>query len=158
MKPNETKKLSGVLEVVVWVLMGLAVVMLVLLPWVVNGMMELNSRSDTWDAEFWYVRYLITLGVSGVAALLMLWQARTLLHNAAAGKIFSIETVRCLKVFSVEALATALFYVAMLFFGMTKFSMGIIALAFALGGLIAWVFAGFFRQAYEYKLENDMTI
>lgn len=158
MKHNASKQLSRVLEVAVWILMGLAVAMLVALPWVVNFMMDLNPQNDAWNADFWRVRYLVTLGVSGVAALLMLWQARTLLHNASIGKIFSLETVRCLKVFSVEALVTALFYVVMLFFGMTKFSIGIIALAFALGGLIAWVFAGFFRQATEYKQENDMTI
>ena len=158
MKQNASKRLSGVLEIVVWVLMGLAVVMLVTLPWVVQWMMDLNPQNEAWEVTFWRVRYLVTLGVSGVAALLMLWQARTLLHNATCGKIFSMETVRCLKVFSVEALVTALFYVVMLFFGMTKFSIGIIALAFALGGLISWVFAGFFQQATEYKQENDMTI
>lgn len=157
MKQNASK-LSRVLEIVVWALMGLTVAMLIALPWVVNLMMDLNSRSADWDPAFWEIRYLITLGVSGVAALIMLWQARTLLHNAAKGEIFSMKTVRCLKVFSVEALVTSLFYVAMLFFGMTKFSVGIIALTFALGGLIAWVFAGFFREAYEYKQENDMTI
>lgn len=158
MKQNASKRVSGVLEIVVWVLMGMAVVMLVALPWVVDWMMELNPQNETWDAAFWRPRYLVTLGVSGVAALLMLWQARTLLHNASRGKIFSVETVRCLKVFGVEALATAVFYVVMLFFGMTKFSIGIIALAFALGGLISWVFSGFFLQATEYKQENDMTI
>ena len=158
MKHNGSKQLARVLEIAVWVLMGLTAAMLIGLRPVVRWMMDLNPQSIAWDDAFWRTRYLITLGVSGFAALLMLWQARTLLHNAATGKIFSVETVRCLKVFSVEALVTALFYVAMLFFGMTKFSIGLLALAFALGGLIAWVFAGFFHQAYEYKQENDMTI
>ena len=150
--------LSRVLEAAVWVLMALAVALLVTLPWCVDFMMDLNTQSPTWHEEFWRPRYLVTLAGSDVMALLMLWQARTLLHNANTGKIFSDATVRCLRVFSVEALIVSVFYVVLLFAGMTKFSVGLIALCFGLGGLIAWVFAGFFRQATEYKTENDMTI
>lgn len=150
--------LSRVLEIAVWVLMGLAVVLLITLPLCVDFMMELNTHNEQWNPDFWRPRYLVTLGGSGVMAILMLWQARTLLHNANTGKIFSDATVRCLHVFSIEAMIVSAFYIGLLFFGMTKFSIGLIALCFALGGLIAWVFAGFFREATEYKKENDMTI
>ncbi len=152
------KHLSRALEIIVWVLMGLSAVLLITLPWCVDFMMGLNTQSELWDEAFWRPRYLVTLAGSGVMALLMLWQARTLLHNANTGKIFSDATVRCLRVFSVEALIVSAFYIGLLFFGMTKFSIGLIALCFALGGVVAWVFAGFFYEATEYKKENDMTI
>jgi len=151
-------KLSRILEIVVWVLMVCVVVLLITLPRCVDFMMELNTQNGSWDENFWHPRYLVTLAGSGVMALLMLWQARTLLHNAVTGKIFSNETVRCLRVFSVEALVLGAFYIGLLFFGMTKFSVVLLTLCFLLGGLIAWVFAGFFKEATEYKNENDMTI
>lgn len=158
MKLVGKKRLSGVLEIGIWVLMGLAGAGLLALHWIVSWMMDLNVHSDLWDPSFWYPRYMVTLGVSAVLALLMLWQMRGILHKANNGTIFSIGTVRSMRILGVESLVLAAFYVGLLFFGMTKFAVGLVALVFALAGLIALVFAEFFLQATEYKQENDMTI
>lgn len=150
--------LSWALEMLVWVLMACAVAAIVTVPWLVDWMMELNVRNDLWDASFWRPRYMVTLAVSGVMALAMLWQARRILHNVNTGTIFTMDTVKRMKILGFEALAVSLFYVVMLFVGMTKFSIGLIALVFAFAGLIALVFSELFRQATSYKQENDMTI
>lgn len=150
--------LSGVLEIAMWVLMALSVLMLVCVHWIVTWMMELNVHNELWDPAFWYPRYIITLGVSGVMALLMLWQARKILRNANRGTIFSMDTVHRMKVLGVQAFTVSAFYAVMLLCGMTKFSVGLIALVFLLAGLMAWLFSEFFKQATEYKQENDMTI
>jgi hypothetical protein len=63
-----------------------------------------------------------------------------------------------MRVAGVESLAMATFYVVMLFVGMTKFSVGLVALTFFLFGLIALIFSEFFVEAVQYKKENDMTI
>ncbi len=150
--------LSWALEILVWVLIACAVAAIVAVPWLVDWMMELNVRNDMWDASFWRPRYMVTLGVSGGLAALMLWQMRCILHNINSGTIFSDNTVFHMKVLGVEALVVSFFYVVMLFCGMTKFSIGLIALVFAFAGLIVLVFAELFRQATVYKQENDMTI
>ncbi len=148
------KALSGALEISMWVLMVAVAALLVCLPWFVDTfMMPFNN-----DNPFWRPRYLITLGVSGVMALLVLWQARSILHNVNTGTIFSLHTVRLMKVLGGEFLVLAVFYFVMLFFGMTKFAIGLLALVFALVGLIALVFSELFKQATAYKQENDMTI
>ena len=148
------KGLSGAMEILMWILMGLTAAVLVTLPWFVNTfMMPFNNNPD-----FWRPRYLVTLGVSGVIALLMLWHARGILHNINTGTIFSLHTVRLMKFLGVEFSVLALFYFAVLFFGVTKFSVVLLGLVFLIVGLMMFVFSELFKQATTYKQENDMTI
>lgn len=154
MKLIGKKGLTGILEGVLWVLFGIVPVALAFLPWIVDTMMmPFNS-----NPEFWRPRYIVVLAVSGVVAMLMLWQARCVLHNVNNSTVFSLDTVRRMKIVGIEAFVLSAFYFAMLFFGMTKFSIGLIGLVFALAGVIALVFAELFREATAYKQENDMTI
>ncbi len=154
MKLIGKKGLTGILEGVLWVLFGIVPVALAFLPWIVdNLMMPFNS-----NPEFWRPRYIVVLAVSGVVAMLMLWQARHVLHNINNSTVFSLDTVRRMKIVSIEAFALSAFYFTMLFLGMMKFSIGLVGLVFALGGLIVLVFAELFREATAYKQENDMTI
>ncbi len=154
MKLVGKKGLSGVLEITMWVLMAMTVAVLVTLPWFVDTfMMPFNNNPD-----FWRTRYLVTLGVSGVMALLVMWQARGILHNVNVGTIFSMHTVRLMKGLGAEFLVLSLFYFVTLFFGMTKFSIVLLALVFLVAGLVVLVFSELFRQATAYKQENDMTI
>ncbi|MBQ4618041.1 MAG: DUF2975 domain-containing protein [Clostridia bacterium] len=147
------KRLTGVLEIAVWVLMALTVAVIVALPWIIDWMMQFNQNED-----FWRPRYVVTLITSGVLAFLMQWQLRGVLHNANTDKIFSHNTVTRLRVLGGECLTMAAFYVVMLTCGMTKFSVVLVALMFLLAGLFLLVFGEFFLKAIEYKQENDMTI
>lgn len=153
MKLVGKKRLSGALEIAVWILMLATVVIIVSLPWIIDWMMQFNQNED-----FWRPRYLVTLMTSGFFALLLQWELRGILHNANRGTIFSDNTVRRLRTMGVESLALAAFYAVMLFCGMTKFSVGLILLIFILTGLILLIFGELFLQAIEYKRENDMTI
>ena len=158
MKLVGKNRLSGVLEYVTWALIAVSAVSLVAVHWIVTWMMELNVNNAVWDPSFWYPRYVLTLGMSALLALLILWQARRILHNANNGTVFSLSTVRSMRILGVEVLVGAAFYLVMLFCGMTKFAVGLLALVFALGGMIVLVFAELFVQAINYKQENDMTI
>ncbi len=154
MKLVGKKGVSGVLEITMWLLMAASMVLLIVLPWFVDTfMMPFNNNPD-----FWRPRYLVTLGTSGFMALLMLWQARGILHNVNTGTIFTLHTVRLMHVLGAEFLVLSLFYFVMLFFGMTKFTIALLGLVFALAGLIVLVFSELFKQAVAYKQENDMTI
>lgn len=147
------KRLTGALEIAVWVLMAVTVAVIVALPWIIDWMMQFNQNE-----EFWRPRYLVTLITSGVLAFLMQWQLRGVLHNANTDKIFSHNTVWRLRVLGGECLTMTAFYVVMLMCGMTKFSVVLVALMFLLAGLFLLVFGEFFLKAIEYKQENDMTI
>ncbi|MBQ9415010.1 MAG: DUF2975 domain-containing protein [Clostridia bacterium] len=154
MKLADKHGLSGVLEVVLWISMALGAVIIVSLPWSIQHfMMPFNNNPD-----YWYPRYLITLFVSGVLAELILWQSRRIIHNVNKGTIFSMDTVKRIKIVGVECLVMAAFYIAMLFFGMTKISMAVVLVAFLLAGLVMLIFSELFHQAVNYKQENDMTI
>ncbi len=158
MKLVGKKRLSGILEYVTWALIVLSAASLVSLHWIVTLMMDLNNNNAIWDESFWYPRYMITLGASALMALMILWQARKILHNANNGTIFSLSTVRAMRTLGIEVLIGSVFYVVMLFCGMTKFAIGLLALVFALAGLIVLVFSELFMEAINYKQENDMTI
>jgi len=155
MKLVGKKRLSGVLEIAMWPLMALNVAVLAFLPWLVDGlMMPFNNNPD-----FWRPRYLVVLAVSGVVALVMLWQLRKLLHNVNVGTVFSTPTVRLLRWLGFEMLGLAAFYLGTLIFAdMIKFSIGLLILTFLMAGLFLLIFAELFKQAAAYKQENDMTI
>lgn len=153
MKLVGKKRLSGALEIAVWVLLFVTVAIIAALPWIIDWMMQFNQNED-----FWRPRYLVTLMTSGGFALLLQWELRGILHNANTGTIFSNNTVRRLRTMGIESLLLAAFYAVMLFCGMTKFSVALILLIFSLTGLILLVFGELFLQAIEYKQENDMTI
>ena len=161
MKLVGKKRLSGVLEIAMWPLMALNVAVLAFLPWIIPNLMLSNNNNPEVmnNLEFWYPRYLITLAVSGVVALLMLWQLRCLLHHVNNDTIFSLPSVQLIKCLGGELLTLSVFYIGMMAFGgMFKFSMGLLVLAFVLSGLMLFIFGEIVKQAAAYKQENDMTI
>ena len=155
MKSVGKKALSGMMEILMWILMAMTVAMLAVLPWFVDTLIIANLNPN---AQLFRTQYFVTLSVSGVMALLMLWQARGILHNVNTGTIFSMKTVRRMNMLGAQFLALAIFYVVMLFCGMTKFAIGLLGLVFFIAGMMMFVFAELFKEATLYKQENDMTI
>lgn len=145
--------LSGVIQIALDVLMGVAFLLTVTLPWSIPAV----TLEQPGAAGFWYEKYLAVLLVSGVMAELILWQARGIMNNINRGRAFSEDTVRRLRVIGAECLAISLFYFVSVFF-VTKFFMVAVFVTFSVVGLILFVFAELFRQALLYKTENDMTI
>ena len=153
MKYVGKKGLSGAIEVALDVLMLVALVLLVSLPWSV----EIVTEKVPGAPGMWYEKYLVVLIFSGILAELVLWQARGIMHNVNNGRSFTYDTVRRLRVIGVECLVLALFYFIAVFV-VTKFFMVVVFVCFSVVGLILFVFAELFRQATKYKEENDMTI
>lgn len=151
MKLIGKKGLSGLVEIALLVLMGVAVVLMALLP------VLIPLVTDRVAGDSWYTKYLVVLLVGGVMAELILWQARGIMKNVNRGCVFSADTVRRLRIIAIECLVLAVLAFAGLFV-VTKFFMALVMVAFAIIGAILFVFAELFRQAIEYKNENDMTI
>lgn len=145
--------LSRLIEIGLVVLMFAVLGLLAMLPWSITWV---TGRTPD-DPQRMYIRYLVILSYSGVMAELVLWQARGILHNVNHGRVFSADTVRRMRVLAVECVVLAVFYLATMFW-MSKFFMAALFVVFVMLGCTLLVFAELFRQANQYKEENDMTI
>ena len=123
------------------------------LPWSIPAI-TLHSPGE---ANLWFEKYFVVLLVSGVMALLILWQARAILHIVNKGNPFVSETVKRLRIIGIESLILAAFYFVSVFV-VTKFFMVVVFITFSIVGMVLFVFAQIFEQAVAYKEENDMTI
>ena len=143
--------LSRMIEGCLVALLMIVPVLLATLPWSITWITERPSDDP------YYIRYLVILAYSGVMTELIIWQGRGILHNVNIGRVFSADTVRRLRVMATECLVLAAFYLATMFW-MSKFFMAFLFVTFILVGCSLLVFSELFRQANEYKKENDMTI
>lgn len=146
-------KLGLFIEYVLCLLMLLAVILTVTLPWSIPAV----TLHFPGEAGFKFEKYLVVLAVSGFLALLILWQARAMLHIINKGDPFVKDMVRRMRVIGILSLILAAFYFISVFF-VTKFFMVVVFVTFSIVGLILFVFAQIFKQAIAFKEENDMTI
>ena len=145
--------LSRWIEYALDFLMGLALVLTLTLRWSIPAV----THHSPGEAGLWYEKYLAVLVLSGVMAILILWQARGVMHIINKGNPFVTEMVRRLRIIGVECLVLAAFYFLSIFM-VTRFFMVVVFVTFSVVGLILFVFGEIFRQAIRYKEENDMTI
>ncbi len=145
--------LSGVIEVAICCMMGLALVLMMSFPWSVTWV----TMAKPGEEGHWYEKYMIVLLFSGVIAELILWQARGIMHNVNRNRAFTRDTVRRLRLVGLWCLVLAVFYFTAIFWA-TRFFIALVCVAFTLIGLILFVFAELFRQATRFKEENDKTI
>lgn len=143
--------LSRHIEIAITVLLCAVPILLVSLPFGITWITERTPDDPL------YVKYLVILAYSGVMSELILWQGRRMMKLVNRGQAFSLNTVRCLRVAAAEVLVLAVFYLATMFW-MSKFFMAFLFVVFVLGGCLLLVLGEIFRQAIEYKEENDMTI
>ena len=145
--------LSRWIEYALDFLMVLALVLTLTLWWSIPAV----TLHQPGEPGLWFEKYLAVLIVSGVLAILILWQARGIMHIINKGNPFVPEMIRRLRIIGVECLVLAAFYFVSVFV-VTRFFMVVVFVTFSVVGLILFVFAQIFRQAIAYKEENDMTI
>lgn len=143
--------LSRLIEIALSVTMVVILVLLFTLPW------SITWRTGRVPGDYFYIRYLVVLGVSGIMAELLFWQAKGVMHNINTGRVFSSNTVHRMRVMAVETIILAAFYFVTMFW-MSRFFMAALFVVFVLASGVCIVFAELFRQATAYKEENDMTI
>ena len=153
MKLFKNGELSRVVDVLLILLMIAAPILMVSLPWTI----PLITDRTPGEPLFLYEKYLVILLISGLLAELVLWQAHGIMRNVSNGRAFSADTVRRLKVIGAECLSVGILY-AVATFLVTKFFTIVVLVTFVIVGMILLVFSDLFRQAVEYKEENDMTI
>ncbi|MDD2362234.1 MAG: DUF2975 domain-containing protein [Oscillospiraceae bacterium] len=145
--------LSLLIEYTLTLLMLVALVLTISLPWSIPAV----TLHKPGESDFWFEKYFIVLVISGIMAILILWQARAILRIVNKGNPFVNETVKRLRIIGIQSLVLAAFYFVSVFF-VTKFFMVLVFVTFSIVGMILFVFAQIFEQAIAYKEENDMTI
>ena len=108
-----------------------------------------------------YVQYYIPLvllfAVSGVFAVLVIYELRKMMRTVIADDCFQKENVKSLSRMGNYSFCIVVLAVLRLFLYLTSAILGII-LVFIIAGLFSKVLAQVFDKAVNYKLENDLTI
>lgn len=112
---------------------------------------------STFIAEGIRLQLTVVLVLSGIAALYILWTLRGIFKTLLITNPFTMENVDALRKMAAAAfIITALYITKCLFW----FTLGtaIIIIIFAIAGLFSLVLADVFKQAVQYKEENDLTV
>lgn len=105
----------------------------------------------------YYLPLLVFLFLSGIFAVLIIRELRSMFRTVLASDCFVEKNVTSLKRMSVYSFCIAGLTVIRLFLAMTPAAM-VEVLVFLIAGLFSRVLADVFDQAVTYKLENDLTI
>lgn len=105
----------------------------------------------------YYIPFCVIFMISGVFALLILWDLRNMFQTVVKGNPFVKENVVSLKRMGACSLVITLIMATRLFFVITP-AVLVLILVFLVAGLFSWVLSQVFDQAVIYKEENDLTI
>lgn len=97
------------------------------------------------------------LMLSGIAALYILWTLRCILKTLLNTNPFTLENVDALRKMAVASFVISALYITKFLFWFTL-ATAIIVIIFAIAGLFSLVLADVFKQAVQYKEENDLTV
>lgn len=100
---------------------------------------------------------IITLLLSGVCAVFIIYQLKRTFKTLITGNPFVIENTIYLKKMSIAAFIISVIYIAKLFYWFT-FATVIIVLVFLIAGLFCLTLRDLFAQAVKFKEDNDLTI
>ena len=100
---------------------------------------------------------MLLFAVSGVFAVLVIYELRKMMRTVIADDCFQKENVKSLFRMGNYSFCIVVLAVLRLFLYLTS-AMLVIILVFIIAGLFSKVLAQVFDKAVNYKLENDLTI
>ena len=104
-----------------------------------------------------YIPMLILFLISGIFAILIIWELRSMFRTVLNGDYFVKENVQSLKRMGNDSFCIAAVSAVRLLIVITPATL-VIILVFIIAGLFSKVLSNVFDQAVTYKLENDLTI
>lgn len=107
--------------------------------------------------EAMIVPYTVIIFTSGLCALCIVWQLKSIFKTLLGGNPFVPQNVNCLRICSVASFVIAILYIIRLILWFTVASF-IIVTIFSLLGLFCLTLKDVFKQAIAYKEENDWTV
>lgn len=114
------------------------------------------GRYNSYFAKYW-IALTVMFAVSGVLAILIIYELRRMFRTVLADDCFIRENVTSLKRMGSYSFGIAAVTATRLFLYLTPAVM-IVILVFVIAGLFSRVLAQVFDTAVTYKLENDLTI
>ncbi len=108
-------------------------------------------------SNLWQMPFMLVLLTSGACCVFMLFHLKQMYRTLLVGNPFIPDNVKRLRMIAVACLLIALIYIAKCFFLFT-FGTVIISLVFIIGCLFCLTLKDLFKQAVNYKAENDLTI
>ncbi len=119
----------------------------------------LTHLYGAWDSSYaiFYFGITAVLLISGIMALIILFELRRMFATVIANDCFKRENVTSLRRMGNCSFVIAAAWCVRIFVHPTPSVLVIIAV-FVIAGLFSKVLAGVFDRAVTYKLENDLTI
>ena len=105
-----------------------------------------------------HTAYSIIIISSGLCALCIVWQLKTMFKTLLGGNPFVEKNVNCLRICSVASFLIAIIYIIKVCILLLTPSSLIIVIIFSLLGLFCLTLKDVFKQAIAYKEENDWTV
>lgn len=121
-------------------------------PWVLK---VASKYSEVFREYYWEM--VIAFILSGVFAILIFFELKCMFRTVLAGDPFVMKNVVSLKRMGYYAFAIAAITVGRLTMSMTP-AVFVVIIVFVVAGLFSLVLSQVFKQAVNYKLENDLTI
>ena len=130
----------------------MGIVVIITLPLTI----KLYGHYNTYFAENYYSLCVIFF-LSGIFAVLILWELRKMFRSVLNDDCFIRENVISLDHMSIYSFFIAVITACRLFLYLTP-AVLVVILVFVIAGLFSKVLARVFDKAVTYKLENDLTI
>lgn len=145
---------SGFLEIALLILFFIGILAVFTLPvWV---KWYIGFRYGAFSQPL-YIKMLVILYISGILAVVSVWESRAILHNVNLGKPFIMDNAKRLRRIAWCFLPIALTYFVSIFLIPSPFVL-LVGAAFAFGCAVLFLLSELFRQAVQYKEENDLTV
>jgi len=110
-----------------------------------------------YTSEAWQIPFMLVLFFSGACSVFILFHLKQMYRTLLIGNPFIPDNVNRLRMIAVACLLIAVIYIGKCFFLFT-FGTAIISLVFIIGCLFCLTLKDLFKQAVNYKAENDLTI
>jgi len=127
---------------------------LISLPYSLRWYMSYIYRVESIE-NFYFL--LVFLYITGIVCLILVNEVRKIFKTVNRKNPFMMDNVKSLNRIAVSSLLIAGAYVVKIFYYNSVLT-AILAMVFIIAGLFSLVLAEVFRQAVEYKEENDLTI
>lgn len=136
-------------------LMVIAVLSLIALPWITKGYIAYVGYYT--GSSFVQTYFLGVLYVSGLLAVVVLFELKKIFVTCVKNKPFTYRNVKSLRRIAFAALIIGVIFISKVVFFPTFLTL-IVIFVFALAALFCIVLSDVFEEAVNHKLENDMTI
>lgn len=154
MKIVGERSLSSFVKVLLDLILLGGIVVFLTLPASLKWYSEITFENIT-SHTYWFL--LVLLYVTGVFALLIVYEIRKIFKALGKNNPFIMENVKSLGRMGIYSFIISICYITKVFF-FNSVATIIIVMIFVIAGFFSIILAEVFRQAVEAKQENDLTV